>query len=336
MLVLITGGAGYIGSTIVSALLDAGHEPVILDNLSTGRPEFVRGLPFYEGDIADRDLVRRILADHPGLRSAVHCAGYVVVPDSVADPITYYRNNVSGTLGLVEALSEGGVTDLVFSSSASIYATGDELGVDESAALAPASPYARTKSMLETILADISAATGLRTLSLRYFNPIGADPQLRTGPPQPSPSHVLGRLVETSRRGEPFMITGADYPTPDGTGIRDYVHVWDVARAHVAAVEQFDRALGGQRHQAINLGTGRGTSVRELVTAFGQVVGRPVVVSEAPRRPGDVVGAFARCDRAATLLDWKAELDVAAGVRDALAWSQRRAELLPDLAESSS
>lgn len=334
MLVLVTGGAGYIGSTIVSALLDAGHQPVILDDLSTGRREFVRGLPFYEGDIAYRDLVRRILADHPGLRSAVHCAAYVVVPDSVTDPITYYRNNVTGTLDLVEALAEGGVTDLVFSSSASIYATGEEPGVDETGALAPASPYARTKAMMETILADVSAATGLRALSLRYFNPIGADPRLRTGPQQPSPSHVLGRLVETSRRGEPFVITGVDYPTPDGTGIRDYVHVWDLARAHVAAVEQFDRALDGQRHQAINLGTGRGTSVRELVTAFGHVVGHPVVVAEAPRRAGDTVGAFARCDRATTLLDWKAELDVAAGIRDALAWSQRRTELLPDLAAS--
>jgi UDP-glucose 4-epimerase len=146
------------------------------------------------------------------------------------------------------------------------------------------------------------------------------------------PQHALGRLVECSRRGEPFELTGVDYPTPDGTGIRDYVHVWDLARAHVAAIEGFDRALDGRRHQVINLGTGRGTSVRELVDTFAAVAHRPVRVVAAPRRDGDAVGGYARCERAAELLDWKAELDLAAGIRDALAWSSRRAEVLPDLA----
>ncbi|TQK71238.1 UDP-glucose 4-epimerase GalE [Nocardioides sp. SLBN-35] len=335
MKVLVTGGAGYIGSTVVSALLDAGHEPIILDDLSAGRVEFVRDLPFHRGDIADRALVRSILSAHPDLRSAVHCAARVVVPESVSDPVGYYRTNVSGTLELVAALADGGVTDLVFSSSAAVYAAGEDPGVDETAPLGPSSPYARTKAMTEAILADVSAVTGLRSLALRYFNPMGADPALRTGPQQPVPQHVLGRLVEAGRRDEPFLITGVDYPTPDGTGIRDYVHVWDLARAHVAAVEQFDRALDGHRHQVINLGTGRGTSVRELLDVFTAVSRRAVEVVAAPRRPGDAVGAFARCERAAELLDWKAELDLEAGVRDALAWSARRGDVLTDLAEAT-
>jgi UDP-glucose 4-epimerase len=328
--VLVTGGAGYIGSTVVSALLDAGHQPVILDDLSSGRPEFVRGVPFHHGDIADADLVRSILALNPGLRSVVHCAARVVVPESVADPIGYYRANVAGTLELVAALVDRGVTDLIFSSSASVYAAGEGLGVDETAALDPRSPYARAKAMTETILADVSAATGLRSLALRYFNPVGADPALRTGPQQAVPQHVLGRLVDASHSGRPFELTGADYPTADGTAVRDYVHVWDLARAHVAAVEQFDRALDGRRHHVINLGTGRGTSVRELVDVFTAVSRRSVEVVEVPRRDGDVVGAHARCERAAELLDWKAELDLAAGIRDALAWAARRGEVLPD------
>ncbi|MBM7520317.1 UDP-glucose 4-epimerase GalE [Nocardioides nitrophenolicus] len=336
MKVLVTGGAGYIGSTVVSALLDAGHRPIILDDLSSGRAEFVRGLPFHRGDIADQPLIRRILTAHPDLRSVVHCAARVVVPESVTDPVGYYRTNVAGTLELAAALADGGVRDLVFSSSASVYAAGPDagqaLGLDEDAPLGPSSPYARTKAMMEAVLADVSAVTGLRTLALRYFNPMGADPALRTGPQQPVPAHVLGRLVECARRGEPFRLTGVDYPTPDGTGIRDYVHVWDLARAHVAAVEDFDRALAGSRHQVINLGTGRGTSVRELVDTFAAVSRRSVEVVEAPRRDGDAVGGYARCERAAELLDWKAELDLAAGVRDALAWSVHRGSVLPDLA----
>ena len=332
--VLVTGGAGYIGSTVVSALLDAGHAPVVLDDLSAGRREFVRGLPFYQGDVADRALVRTLLGDHRDLTAAVHCAASTIVPASVADPAAYYRNNVVGTLALAETLIEGGVTDLVFSSSAAVYATGDRHGpdVEEGSPLAPASPYARSKAIAETMLGDLSTATALRVLSLRYFNPIGADPLLRTGPQQPALSHVLGRLVEASRGGAPFHLTGVDYPTRDGTGIRDYVHVWDLARAHVAALEGFERGLAGHRHHAINLGAGRGTSVRELIAAFTAVTGRPITVVETARRPGDTAGAYARCQRAAELLDWKAELDLEAGIRDLLAWYDRRGSLLPDLA----
>ena len=317
--VLVTGGAGYIGSTIASALSDAGHRPVLLDDLSTGRAEFLRGRSAYVGDVADRALVRRILHENPGIGAAVHCAARVVVPESVGDPGRYYRTNVVGTLELAQTLAGCGVTDLVFSSSAAIYEPEPDLTVHEQSRWNPLSPYARTKAVAEQMLADLADAGDLRVVSLRYFNPIGADPWLRTGPRDGSPS-VLGRLVEAHRTGEPFVVTGVGYPTVDGTGVRDYVHVWDVARAHVAAIEGFDRALDGSRHSAINIGTGRGTSVRELVAAFERVTGDRIRVVDAAPRPGDTVGAVARVLRAARVLDWSAELDLTRGIADALAW----------------
>ena len=329
--VLVTGGAGYIGSTVATALAEAGHRPVILDDLSTGRREHLRGHPAYVGDIANRGLVGKILEEHPGIVAAVHCAARVVVPESVAAPGRYYRTNVVGTLDLVETLLEAGVTDLVFSSSAAIYAPHADLTVDETSRWSPASPYARTKAVAERMLADLAAATDLRVLSLRYFNPIGADPRLRTGPQLSTASHVLGRLLEARRTGTPFTITGVDYPTPDGTGIRDYVHVWDLARAHVAALEHLGRALDGAPAAAINLGTGRGTTVRQLLTAFEQVTGERMPVVEAPRRPGDTVGAYTVSNRAARLLGWRAELDVADGIADLLAWQDRHARVLADV-----
>ncbi|HWJ11508.1 MAG TPA: UDP-glucose 4-epimerase GalE [Nocardioides sp.] len=328
MRVLVTGGAGYIGSTVVSALLDAGHEPVVLDDLSTGRVELVPEVPFHRGDVADTALVRRVLARHRDLTTVVHCAARVVVPESVTDPAAYYRTNVAGTLDLAATLADCGVTDLVFSSSASIYAAGDGSGLDEDTPLAPASPYARTKATAEMVLADLAAATGLRALFLRYFNPVGADPLLRTGQQHAAATHVLARLIQAHRAGRPFRLTGTTHPTPDGTAIRDFVHVWDLARAHVAAVERFDRALAGRPANAINLGTGSGTSVRELVRTFEAVVGQPVDVVEAPPRPGDTVGGFARCERAHHLLGWTSALSVADGIRDALAWDERRDEVL--------
>ncbi|MCR1781999.1 UDP-glucose 4-epimerase GalE [Nocardioides carbamazepini] len=322
--VLVTGGAGYIGSTVVSALSDAGHRPVVLDDLSAGRRAFLRGRAAYVGDIADRALLRRVLRENPGVRTVVHCAARVVVPESVREPAAYYRTNVAGTFELAETLLACGVTRLVFSGSAAIYAPGPDLGVDESSPWDPRSPYARTKAVAETLLADLAAATSLRVLSLRYFNPVGADPWLRTGPYQPDPSHVLGRLLTAHRTGRPFPLTGVDYPTVDGTGVRDYVHVWDLARAHVAALRHFDRALGDARHAAVDLGTGSGTTVRQLITTFEQVTGRQLPVVEAPRRAGDTVGAFTRSTRARRLLGWRPERTLADGIEDARAWSRGR------------
>lgn len=333
MKVLIAGGAGFIGSTIGSCLIDAGHQPVILDNLVTGRREFSAGRPFYEGDIADPAVLDRIFADHPDIAAVVHCAALIVVPESVAQPIHYYRENVAKTLEFADHLIGQGVTRLLFSSSASIYQPNDDFSVDEDSAVAGTSPYARTKQIVELMLADIAAATPLRVLSLRYFNPIGADPKMRTGLQVPSPSHALGKLIEAHRAGRPFRVTGLDYPTRDGSGIRDYVHVWDLAGAHLRALEVFDTLFAGEsRNTVINLGTGTGTTVLEFVEAFNQVAGTPVAVEPAPRRPGDQAGAYTRSTRAAELLGWRATHSVADGIRDTLDWFQQRDLILPDLA----
>lgn len=227
---------------------------------------------------------------------------------------------------------------VIFSSSASLYASPPDFRVDETSELAPASPYARTKLMVETILGDLCQATSLRGLALRYFNPIGADPQGRSGQHTSDPSHVLGRLVDTARgRRSTFQITGTDLPTRDGTGLRDYIHVWDLASAHVAAVEHFDEALEraahrglGERFVVVNVGTGTGVTVRELLNAFERVTGQHVPSVEAPSRPGDSVGAYASIERAAELLGWQPELSTDEAIASALAWDERRAGALAD------
>jgi UDP-glucose 4-epimerase len=326
--ILIAGGAGYIGATIAHACSDAGHTPVILDNLVTGRAEFAAGFPFYRGDIEDGVLVDRIFTEHPDIAAVVHAAALIVVPDSVADPIGYYRANVSGTLEFVSSLLRNNCTRLIFSSSASIYKANDDLTVDEESPLDPPSPYARTKAMCETMLADIAAATPLRVLSLRYFNPIGADPKMRTGLQVPSPSHALGKIITAISERSVFHVTGTDYPTRDGSGIRDYIHVWDVATAHVAALERFDDVVG-ETKAVLNIGTGQGTTVRELVAAVSEVIGSPVPTVDAPARPGDAPGVYTRADRARRLLGWEPQFGIADGIRDSLRWAAIREEKLP-------
>jgi UDP-glucose 4-epimerase len=321
--VLITGGAGFIGSTIASALLDHGDTPVILDSLVTGRESFTAGREFYRGDVADGALLDRIFSDHPDIEAVVHCAALIVVPESVAQPLRYYRENVGKTVELLDHLERHACRRFLFSSSASIYLPGPDFAVDEDSALAPGSPYARTKAVVDGLLADaVDGATGLRAVSLRYFNPIGADPKLRTGLQVRHPSHALGKMIEAWENGEVFQLTGTDWPTADGTGIRDYIHVWDLARAHVAALHRFEDLVGGGKpaHTVINLGTGRGVTVRQLAEAFETVTGTPLRTEDAPRRPGDVVGAYTRCERSGRLLGWRAEYGLEEGIRDALAW----------------
>ncbi|MFG3256891.1 UDP-glucose 4-epimerase GalE [Streptomyces sp. NPDC048172] len=331
--VLIAGGAGYIGSTVASACLDAGITPVLLDSLVRGRREFTRGRVFYEGDIADGALVDRVFAEHPDISAVVHCAALIVVPESVADPIGYYEANVAKSLAFVGHLHRNGCDRIIFSSSAAVYRAEDGSPVDESSPLAPQSPYARTKAVCEEMFADIAVA-GPRVLSLRYFNPVGADPELRTGLQLKRPSHALGVLIQAHEEGRPFPVTGMDYPTRDGTGIRDYVHVWDLAAAHIAAIERFDSVLTGRpeskRSLAVNLGTGSGTTVRELCAAFNEVVSTPLETVDTGRRPGDVAGGYTKSDRAAELLGWTPKLSLADGIRSALDWLPVRDELLKD------
>jgi UDP-glucose 4-epimerase len=325
--VLIAGGAGYIGSTVASACLDAGIAPVILDSLVTGRPEFATGTPFYQGDIGDGALVNRVFAEHPDIDAVVHCAALIVVPDSVADPIGYYRANVTGSLEFVAHLLRNGCQRLIFSSSAAIYQASEDLTVDEDSPIDPQSPYARTKAVCEAMFADIAAAEPLRVLSLRYFNPIGADPKMRTGLALRRPTHALGKMIQARDEGVPFVITGTDWPTRDGSGIRDYVHVWDLATAHVAALTRFDTLPGPVT--VINLGTGAGTTVRELLGMFNRVSDRPVEAREAARRPGDTAGAYTRTDRARRLLAWQPQYDIEDGIRHSLQWAAIRDGILP-------
>jgi len=331
MKILVTGGAGYIGSTTAKALLEAGHTPVILDSLLTGPHAFVRDRIFYEGDIGDRSLVRRIVDEHPDLDATIHMAARIVVPESVEKPYEYYKDNVAKSLELFDELNAVGKPRVLFSSSASLYATKESFEVVESDPLDPPSPYARTKRMMEQILIDMAAATDLRAIILRYFNPIGSDPDLESGIYAKEPSHVLGQLVMAARgQKDSFTITGTDLPTRDGTGIRDYIHVWDLARAHVRAVERFDDVLTqvDAPSVVINVGTGEGVTVRELISSFEGVFGHAVPTTEAPPRPGDAVGAFANVDLATELLDWRTELSLDDAIASALAWGEQRQEIL--------
>ena len=334
MKILVTGGAGYIGSTISSALEENGHTPIILDSLITGKKEFTKGRVFYQGDIADKELVKKVFSEHPDIFATIHCAALIIVPESTEKPYEYYRDNVSNSLELFRTLKDLGAKRLVFSSSASIYDVVPGFMVTEDAPLKPISPYARTKYMMEMILRDFCIAYGMRGVALRYFNPIGADPKMRSGLHTEGATHALGRLVDVQLgKLEKFTITGTDYPTRDGTGIRDYIHVWDLARAHVKAVEGFEEAFHRagdpqDNYLVINLGTGRGVTVRELVTAFEKVTGQPLNKADGPPRPGDVAGSFCNADTAKRLLGWQAELSIEQGISDALKWGEMKDKVL--------
>jgi UDP-glucose 4-epimerase len=331
MKVLVTGGAGYLGSITAKALEQAGHTPVILDSLLVGPRQYAEGRIFYEGDIADRELLRRIVAEHPDLDATIHMAARIVVPESVVEPYGYYRDNVTKSLEMFDELTALGRTRIIFSSTASLYALKPDFEVTEADPVEPTSPYARTKRMMEMVLEDLARASDLRAVILRYFNPIGADPDLETGYHLRNATHVVPLMAQAALGfRDSFTITGTDHPTRDGTGIRDYVHVWDLARAHVRAVEEFDAVLSkvGAPSTYINLGGGDGVTVRELLAAVERVVGKPVPVTEAPPRPGDAAGAFANADKAAELLGWRTELSLDEAIASALAWGERRKAVL--------
>ena len=327
MLILITGGAGYIGSTVASACEDAGHQVVILDDFSTGRREFIGDRKLYEGDIADGALLDRIFTEQK-FDAVVHCAAKIVVPESVEDPLGYYENNVAKTVTLLEGLKRNGVERFLFSSSASIYAPDENFVVTEQSPLSPGSPYARTKFMSEMVLEDFTKASDVRVLSLRYFNPIGTDPKLRSGQQLEHPTHVLAKLLEAWSKGETFTVTGVDWPTRDGSGIRDFIHVWDLARAHVAALEGFDKATAEDHYQVFNIGTGNGVTVKELAASFEAISGDPLKVQFGPARPGDVAGVYTVSSKAKDILGWEAQLSEQDAVRDAIAWLPVRKEML--------
>ncbi|MGI6316489.1 MAG: UDP-glucose 4-epimerase GalE [Christensenellales bacterium] len=328
MKVLVTGGAGYIGAHTCIALQEAGYEPVILDSLVNGREEFTRGYPFYKGDISDETLLNRIAAEQGELYACIHFAARIIVPESVENPYLYYRENVVKSLELFRILDKLGIKRIIFSSSASVYGTVEGFAATEDKPKDPGSPYARTKYMMEMVLEDCARVMSFKGIALRYFNPIGADPKYRVGPYDPSPTHVVGKMVESAMNGTPFNVTGVNWPTRDGSGIRDYLHIWDLALAHVAAVQHFDSAfekMGGD-FMPINLGSGNGCTVFELAESFDNVFmelhGKKLTLETAPARPGDVAGAFAVAKRAEQLLHWRTQYSVEDAIRDMLVWTE--------------
>ena len=321
MTVLVTGGAGYIGSHTVHALVDAGERVVVLDNLSTG---FATALPApmlpIVGDVGDQALVAELIDDHE-VEAIIHFAGSTIVPDSMKNPLGYYGNNTANSRALIEAAVKGAVRHFIFSSTAAVYGNPARVPVAEDDPTLPLSPYGWSKLMTEVMLRDTSAAHDLTHVALRYFNVAGADPQMRTGLSTPGATHLIKVAVEAAlgRRAR-IDVYGTDYPTPDGTCVRDFIHVSDLARAHVSALAYL---RNGGANATINCGYGRGYSVREVLDAVRRAVGHPFAVNFGARRPGDIVVSVAAANRIRELLNWTPELDdLDTIVGHALAWER--------------
>ena len=326
MAILVTGGAGYIGSHTVLELLDAGEAVVVLDNLSTGFSWAVPGAArLVVGDIGDQDLVRSVVRKYR-IRAIVHFAGSIVVPDSVADPLGYYHNNTVKSRALMEVAVETGVKHFVFSSTAAVYGAPASNPVAEDAPLAPVSPYGSSKLMTEIMLADTARAHELRYVALRYFNVAGADPRGRSGQSTPRATHLIKVACEAALGKRRHLdVFGRDYPTPDGRCVRDYIHVTDLARAHLAALAHL-RAGGGS--DVFNCGYSHGFSVLEVIETVKRVSGRDFEVREAPRRAGDPPSLVSASDKIRTGLGWRPEFDdLGTIVKHALSWESRLAEL---------
>jgi len=322
MTVLVTGGAGYIGSHMVLALAEAGESVVVIDNLSTGfSTSLPEGVPLFIGDAADENLVEGVIAAH-GVESIVHFAGSVVVPDSMRDPLAYYRNNTMTTRSLLNAAVKCGVNRFIFSSTAAVYGNPERMPVTEDAPTRPLSPYGSSKLMTEIMLHDVAAAHGMNYVVLRYFNVAGADPLARIGLATAGATHLLKIAVEaaTGQRAK-IDVYGTDYPTPDGSCVRDFIHVSDLAQAHRAALSYL-RAGGAST--TLNCGYGRGYSVLETIEAVRRVSGRNFAVQTAPRRPGDIMTMIADTGRIATTLDWTPQYaDLETIAAHALAWEEK-------------
>jgi UDP-glucose-4-epimerase GalE len=315
--VLVTGGAGYIGSHAAKALREAGYEVVLYDNLSAGHREAALGSPLIEGDIRDVDAVRRAIRDC-GASAVMHFAAWLSVGDSVRDPSGYYRNNVGGTLATLEAMVAENCRQFVFSSTCAVYGEPSEIPLRETHPTAPINPYGQTKLAVEQALPHFERAYGLRSIRLRYFNAAGADPGGQLGEDHTPEIHAIPRALDAARGGPPFEIFGEDYDTPDGTCLRDYVHVSDLADAHVRALHAL---RGGSPSATYNVGTERPTSVREVIAAVERVTGRRVPSRAAPRRPGDPAVLYASAERVRRDLGWAPQRpDLETIVRDAWGW----------------
>jgi UDP-glucose-4-epimerase GalE len=317
LVVLVTGGAGYIGSHSVKALRAAGHTAVIYDNLSAGHREAALGAPLVEGDIGDVAAVRRAIRE-TGASAVMHFAAWLSVPDSVRDPAGYYRNNVGGTLGTLEAMAAEHCAWFIFSSTCATYGEPIETPLRETHPTAPINAYGQTKLAVEHALPHFERAYGIRSIRLRYFNAAGADPDGQLGEDHDPEVHVIPRALAAASAGSPLDIFGDDYPTPDGTCLRDYIHVVDLADAHVRAL---DWLAGGGASGTYNVGTGQPTSVTQVIDAVERVTGRAVTRRIAPRRAGDPAVLYASGERIRADFGWRPRRpDIDAIVGDAWRW----------------
>lgn len=322
MTVLVTGGAGYIGSHMVLELLDAGESVIVLDNLSTGYEWAVpKGAPLFVGDTGDQALVAKLLRDH-SVEAIIHFAASIVVPDSVRDPLAYYRNNTVNSRALIECAVNNGVRYFIFSSTAAVYGNPVEIPVQEDSPTMPISPYGWSKLMSEIMLRDASRAHGLRHVVLRYFNVAGADPHGRTGQSTAKATHLIKVAAEAALGQRPQLnVFGTDYPTPDGTCIRDYIHVADLTRAHSDALRHL---RSGGASLTLNCGYGHGFSVLEVIETVKRVSGVDYKVKYAPRREGDPARIVAGSERIRSALHWQPHYDdLATIVAHALDWERK-------------
>lgn len=318
--VLVAGGAGYIGAHICLSLREDGFTPVAYDDLSNGHADAVQFGPFERGSIEDEARVFAVLKRYRPV-AIVHCAASIEVGQSMRDPLAYYRNNLGGTLSLLSAAERAGVSRIVFSSTCATYGAPQQVPMSETHPQAPLSPYGRSKQMVEAVLADLGALRGLRSVVLRYFNAAGADSDGRIGERHDPETHAVPLAIRAMLSGSTFSIFGTDYETRDGTCVRDFVHVMDLADAHRRAVRHL---LAGGESVSLNLGTGTGTSVAELVAAIEAVAGRPMAVRHAPRRPGDAPVLVADNARARAVLGWEPRADLRAIIESAWNWHARQ------------
>ncbi len=322
MKVLVTGGAGYIATHTDVCLLNAGHEVVAVDNFSNSSYESIENVEritgkkviFYEGDVCDKKILEKIFSEHK-IDAVIHFAGLKAVGESCEKPLLYYRNNLDSTLTLLETMVKYDVKRFVFSSSATVYGTPERLPLDEDCRLSTTNPYGSTKLMIENILKDVYAADrSFHILLLRYFNPVGAHESGLIGEdPKGIPNNLMPYVAKVAHGELPYLnVFGNDYDTPDGTGVRDYIHVMDLAEGHLAALEHID----SYGVEAINLGTGVGYSVLDMVKAFEKASGKPVPYKIAPRRPGDIASCYASPEKAANELNWRAKRNLEDMCRD--------------------
>jgi UDP-glucose 4-epimerase len=319
--ILVTGGAGYIGSHTVLQLVARGERVVVLDDLSTGFRQAVRDVPLIVGNVGDRKLVDALLAEH-GVDTIIHFAAHTIVPESVSNPLKYYGNNTCATRALLEAASQAGVKHFVFSSTAAVYGIPAAGLASEESLTAPINAYGTSKLMSEWMLRDLCTATAMRHVVLRYFNVAGSDPEGRIGQSTRAATLLVKVACEAAVGKRPFLsVFGTDYPTPDGTGVRDYIHVDDLARAHLNSL---DYLRAGGKSLVANVGYGHGYSVREVLSSVEKIAGLKLNVREEPRRAGDPPSLVAKCDKVRELLKWQPRLDdIDTIVRTSLEWEKR-------------